>query len=70
MLLLHELELARNGLGNLIITIVIENMFRLDKRQCSLLWKYRDENHVDNEDVISCLADEEFICIAIEEALK
>lgn len=66
----NELEIARNGLGNLIITIVIENMFRLDKRQCSLLWKYRDENHVDNEDVISCLADEEFICIAIEEALK
>lgn len=66
----NEIEVARNGVGNLILVIVIKCMFHLNERQSQLLWKYRDENHIDNREVISCLADEDFICTAIEEAIK
>lgn len=67
---INEVEIVRNGIGNLILAIVIQKIFYLDKCQCDLLWKHRDDNHVDNLEIISCLADDEFICTAIKEALK
>lgn len=64
----NELAMARNGLCSLILVIVIQNMLHLDKESCEKLWEYRDKNHIDNTEVISCLADDGFICTAIEEA--
>lgn len=64
----NELAMARNGLCSLILVVVIQNMLQLDKDNREKLWEYRDKNHIDNEKVISCLADDDFICTAIEEA--
>lgn len=65
----NELAMARNGLCSLILVIVVYNMLNIAKCDREKLWEYRDKNHVDNEDVISCLANEDFICEAIEDAL-
>lgn len=64
----NELAMARCNLGSLILVIAIYSKQGLPKEQRNDLWKYRDMYHFDNAGVISCLADEEFICIAIEEA--
>ena len=66
----NELATARCGLGSLILVIVIYSKQRLSKEQINNLWEYRDIYHVDNTGVIACLADEEFICTAIEEAFS
>lgn len=64
----NELSMARNGLCDLILVIVIQNMLHLDLQERKELWEIRDNNHIDNEMVIGCLADDDFICTAIEEA--
>jgi len=66
----NDLAMARCGLGSLILVIVIYSKQGLSKEQINNLWEYRDIYHVDNTGVIACLADEEFICTAIEEAFS
>lgn len=65
---INDLAMARYGLCGLILVIVICNMLNVDRRDREKLWGYRDNNHIDNEDVIACLADEDFIREAIEDA--
>ena len=64
----NELAMARNGLCSLILVIVSYNMLNIEKCDREKIWEYRDKNHIDNEVVISCLADDDFICEAIEDA--
>lgn len=66
----NELAMARNGLCSLILVIVIYNMLNIAKCDREKIWEYRDKNHIDNEDVISCLADDDFVCQAIEDAFR
>lgn len=65
---INELAMARNGLCSLILVIFVYNMLNIEKCDREKLWMYRDENHIDNEDVIACLADDDFICEAINDA--
>lgn len=65
---INELAMARNGLCSLILVIVIYNMLNIEKCDREKLWECRNKNHIDNEDVISCLADDDFICEAIKDA--
>lgn len=67
---INELAMARNGLCSLILVIVINNMLNINKCDREKLWECRDKNHIDNEDVISCLADDNFICEAIEDIFR
>lgn len=67
---INELAMLRQGLGCLILVIVTQQMLHLNKEEKDLLWELRDNNHIDNENVIACLADDEFICTAIEESIK
>ncbi len=66
----NELAMARNGLCSLILVIVINNMLNIAKCDREKIWEYRDNNHIDNEGVFSCLAADDFICGAIEDAFK
>ncbi|MFG6395591.1 MAG: hypothetical protein K1W24_15660 [Lachnospiraceae bacterium] len=50
------------------LVFVVKKIFHLDNGHCNLLLEYIDKNHIDNEGVISCLADDEFIYTAVEEA--
>lgn len=65
---INELAIIRNGIGSLMLVFVVKKIFHLDNVHCNLLLEYIDKNHIDNEGVISCLADDEFICTAVEEA--
>lgn len=67
---INELAVARDGLCGQLLVIIIQRMFYLDKNECKRLWDCIDDNHVDNSDIISCLADDEFICTAIEDAFS
>lgn len=65
---INELAMARDGLCGLILVIVICNMLNIDKYNREKIWEYRDNNHINNEDVIACLAADDFIREAIEDA--
>lgn len=67
---INKLAIVRNGIGSLILVFIVQQVFQLDEEQCNLLLEYTDKNHVDNTDVIACLADDEFICTMIEEAFQ
>ena len=66
----NKLEVARNGLGNLILVLVVYKMLNLEKDEVTRLWEYRDSNHINTETVIEYLADDEFICTAIQEEMS
>lgn len=65
---INELAMARYSLGFSLLVTAICSKQRLSKEQRHNLWELRDTGHVDNTGVLACLADEEFICTAIEEA--
>lgn len=52
-LYVNELAMARNGLCSLILVVVINNMLNIDKDNREKLWEIRDENHINNDEVIS-----------------
>lgn len=67
---INELAMSRNGFCSLILVIVFYNMLNIEKCEREKLWRYRDKSHVNLKDVISCLADDDFICQAIKDAFK
>lgn len=65
---INELTMSRNELCSLILVIVIYKMLKLDRCESKKLWECMDMSRVNNKDVISCLANDDFICQAIEDA--
>ena len=47
---------------------VLLSRFELSDQQRFEVWKYHDEEHVKTSAAVDCLASEEFICTAIQEA--
>lgn len=64
----NKLEVTRNGIGNIILVVVINSMLHLNIEEREKLWVCRDENHVDTEQAIEYLSDDEYICTTIQEA--
>lgn len=65
---INELETVRNGLGEIMTVTLLLSRFELSNQQRSDAWRYHDEEHVKISAALDCLASEEFICIAIQEA--
>ena len=67
---INELSISRYGLGALILVVIVHSMLKLDTDQRKALWEKRDLYHVNIQSIVDCLADNDFICTAIEEAFK
>lgn len=65
---INELEVVRNGLGQIITVTLLLSRFELSNRQRQEIWRYHDKEHVKTSAVMDCLSSEEFICTAIHEA--
>ena len=66
----NRLALARGGLDGLMLVVVVCKILGLEKSDVEVLWECRDNNHIDTQSIIDCLADDEFICTAIQEAMN
>ena len=64
---INELEIVRNGLGRILTVTLLLSRFELSSQQQFEVWKYHDEEHVENSAVLECLSSEKFICTAIQE---
>lgn len=65
---INELEVVRNGLGQIITVTLLLSHFELRNRQRHEIWRYHDKEHVKTSAVMDCLSSEEFICTTIQEA--
>lgn len=66
----NELAMARNALGSLVICVILMKSMGLTEEQKNKIWSQRDELHIEIEDVINYLTDDEFITTLIDEALS
>lgn len=66
---INQIETVRGGLGHILVSVILMKYFNLDQEEQKKAWDICDREHVDNSDVMECLASERFICTAIQEAM-
>ena len=64
----NQLEITRNEIGGHVILLILRNIYNLNKIDLLQIVNDMDMCYINNTSVINCLANEHFICTAIDEA--
>lgn len=65
---INELAILRNQLGVMINTSLVCRLFSLSKEERENVWIDQEAYHIDNERVVQCFADDDFIRQTIEDS--
>lgn len=66
----NQLAISRNEIGGHIILFLLKTIYHLNEVDMTKILDDLDKCYVNQTDIINCLANEQFICTAIQEALN